>query len=112
MGSAPTGSVQHSQLILIIAEDKQPFRDFATGAVLSQLSSTDQKWHPVAFLSKSLNTVEWNYKIHNKEMLAIICALKEWRHFLKGAHQMVKVWTDHKNLEYFCTAKKLNWQQA
>ena len=46
--------------------------DFATGAVLSQQSAESGKWHPVAFLSKSLSPVEPNYEIHNKEMLAII----------------------------------------
>jgi hypothetical protein len=65
-----------------------------------------------AFLSKSLNMVEWNYKIHNKEMLAIICALEERWHFLEGAWLKFEVWTDHRNLEYFPMAQKLNWWQA
>jgi len=56
--------------------------------------------------------VERNYEIHDKEMLAIICALEEWRHFLEGATHPVEIWTDHKNLEYFMTAKKLNRRQA
>ena len=43
--------------------------------------------------------MEWNYEIHDKEMLAIICALKEWRHFLEGATYLVEILTDHKNLE-------------
>jgi len=51
--------------------------DFATGAVLSQQLMTDGKWHPVAFYSKSLSSVEQNYEIHDKEMLAIIRALEE-----------------------------------
>ena len=42
------------------------------GAVLSQQLETDGKWHPVAFLSKSLSAVEQNYEIHDKEMLANI----------------------------------------
>jgi len=94
--------------------DDQPFRieadssDFATGAVLSQLSAEDEKWHPVAYYSKSLLETERNYEIHDKEMLAIIRALDEWQHFLEGAPQKFKIWTDHKNLEYFMTAKKLN----
>jgi len=66
----------------------------------------------VAFYSKSLSPVGWNYKIHDKEMLAIIRALEEWRHFLEGAQYPVEIWTDHKNLEYFMTAKKLNHRQA
>jgi len=45
-------------------------------------------------------------------MLAIICALEEWRHFLKEATYLVEIWTDHKNLKYFMTAKKLNHRQA
>jgi len=45
-------------------------------------------------------------------MLAIIHMLEEWRHFLKGATYPVEIWTDHKNLEYFMTAKKLNHHQA
>jgi len=56
--------------------------------------------------------MERNYKIHDKEMLAIIHALEEWRHFLEGATYLVEIWTDHKNLEYFMTAKKLNRRQA
>jgi len=43
--------------------------DYATGGVLS-IKCEDGKWRPVAFISKSLNTMEQNYKIHNKEMLA------------------------------------------
>ena len=64
------------------------------------------------FLSKSLSPIKWNYEIHDKEMLAIIRALEEWRHFLEGAEHQFKIWTDHKNLEYFMTAKRLNWRQA
>jgi len=104
--------------VLVSLQESDPFwieadsLDFATEAVLSQQSTTDGKWHPVAFYSKSLSSVERNYEIHDKEMLAIICTLEEWRHFLEGATHLVEIWTDHKNLEYFMTAKKLNRRQA
>ena len=65
--------------------------DFATGAVLSQQSTTDGKWYPVVFYSKSLSSMEQNYEIHDKEMLAIIYALEEWRHFLEGATHLVEI---------------------
>jgi len=106
-----------SSPILVFPDDSNPYRveadssDYATGAVLSQLCA-DEKWHPVAYLSKALSPVERNYEIHDKEMLAIIRALEEWRHFLEGAKHQVEIWTDHKNLEYFMTAKKLNRRQA
>jgi len=105
-------------LVLVSPQESDPFRieadssDFVTGAVLSQQSMMDGKWHPIAFYSKSLSSVERNYEIHDKEMLAIIRALEEWRHFLEGATHLVEIWTDHKNLEYFMTAKKLNRRQA
>jgi len=67
-------------LVLVSPKELDPFRieadssDFAIGAVLSQQSMTDGKWHPVAFYSKSLSFMEQNYEIHDKEMLAIIRA--------------------------------------
>jgi hypothetical protein len=45
-------------------------------------------------------------------MLAVMRALEEWRHFLKGTKHRVEIWTDHKNLKYFMTTKKLNQRQA
>ena len=104
--------------ILASLDNTRPFRieadslDFVTGAVLSQQALEDGNWHLVAFLSKSLSMVEQNYEIHDKEMLAIIRAMEEWRHFLEGAEHSFEVWMDHKNLEYFQSAKKLNHRQA
>jgi len=84
--------------------------DFTTGATLSQQSLKDGKWHPIAFLSKSLSPVKRNYEIHDKEMITIIRALEEWWHFLEGPQLKFKIWMDHKNLE--CLLKKLNQRQA
>jgi len=58
--------------------------DYATRGILS-MKCKDRKWRPVAFISKSLNTTERNYEIHNKEMLAVIRCLEAWRHYLEGA---------------------------
>jgi len=93
--------------ILVLPQDLEPFyikansSDFASRAVLSQQLPGEEKWHLVAFYSKSLSLVERNYEIHDKEILAIIRVLEEWRHFLGGARHPVEIWTDHKNLEYF-----------
>ena len=72
----------------------------------------DGLWRPVAFLSKSLNETERNYEIHDKEMLAIIRGLEAWRHLLEGVQTKFEIWMDHKNLEYFMMAQKLNRRQA
>jgi hypothetical protein len=104
--------------VLVLPNDDLLFRleadgsGIATGVVLSQQQVDDNAWHPVAFLSKALNPVEQNYEIHDTEMLAIIRGLEEWRHYLEGARHSIEIWTDHKNLEYFRMAQKLNCRQA
>jgi hypothetical protein len=85
--------------------------DFALGAVLSQ-PDKDGRLHPVAFHSRKFTAAEINYEIHDKELLAIVDSFQEWRHFLEGAQHPVTVYTDHKNLEYFMSAKVLNRRQA
>jgi hypothetical protein len=101
-----------SSPLLHFADDSKAFHieadslDYTTGLVLLQQSSDDLKWHPITFYLKSLNAVECNNEIHNKEMLAVMRSLEEWRHFLEGTKQKVEIWMDHKNLEYFMTAKK------
>jgi RNase H-like domain found in reverse transcriptase len=77
----------------------------ATGAVLTQLYSNGDQ-HPVAFLSKTFT--ERKYKIYNRELLGIIQALKEWRHYIQESGHTMIVYSDHKNLTYFQTAQKLN----
>jgi len=76
------------------------------------MKCSDKKWRPVAFISKSLSDTERNYEIHNKEILAVVRYLEVWRHFLEGAIEKFEIWTDHKNLEYFMKAQKLNKKQA
>ena len=85
--------------------------DYATGGVLL-MECEDKLWRPVVFLSKSLNETERNYEIHDKEMLVIIRGLEAWRHLLEGVQFKFEIWTDHKNLEYFMKAQKLNRRQA
>jgi len=85
--------------------------DYAIGGVLS-MEEEEGKWRLVAFLSKSLNETERNYEIHDKEMLAIIRGLESWRHLLEGIQFKFEIWMDHKNLEYFMKAQKLNQRQA
>jgi len=51
----------------------------------------DEKWQLVAFLSKSLNKTKRNYKIYDKEILAVIRGLENWRHLLEGAKYKFKV---------------------
>lgn len=83
----------------------------AYGAVLSQ-QQEDDKWHPVAFLSRSLAPAERNYHTRDRELLAIVKALEEWRHLLQRTLHEVIVLTDHANLTHFKNDQKLNARQA
>jgi len=74
--------------------------NFATGGILS-IKCKDNRWRLVAYISKSLNEIEHNYEIHDKEMLVVIRCLEAWRHFLEGTRKKFEIWLDHKNLEYF-----------
>jgi len=85
--------------------------DYTTGVVLS-IECEDKKWQPVAFLLKSLNKIEKNYEIYDKEMLVVIRELENWRYLLESTKFKFEVWTDHKNLEYFMKVLNLNRRQA
>lgn len=86
--------------------------DLGVGAVLSQRAKSDNKLHPCAFFSKKLSPAEQNYDVGNRELLAVKLALEDWRHWLEGSEPPFTVWTDHKNLAYIQTAKRLNSRQA
>ncbi|PHT91027.1 hypothetical protein T459_06140 [Capsicum annuum] len=78
--------------------------DFAIGGVLMQ------EGHPIAFESRKLNEAERRYTVHEKEMTAIVHCLRTWRHYLLGAHFIVK--TDNVATSYFQSQKKLSPKQA
>ena len=83
--------------------------DFALGAILSQFQ--DKRLHPVAFHSRKLNSAERNYEIHDKELLAILEAVMEWKHYLYSADKPITVYTNNQNLQHFLTTKKWNQRQ-
>jgi len=82
---------------------------FALGCVLSEYQG--RRLHPVAVHSRKLNSAERNYKIHDKEQLAIMEAFKEWKRYLWGEEEPVMVYTDHQNLQSFLTKKVCNQGQ-
>ena len=81
--------------------------NYTTERVLS-MKYKDGKQRLVAFLSKSLNETERNYKIYNKEMLTVIRDLENWRYLLKDTKFKFEVQINYKNLEYFMKVQNLN----
>lgn len=106
-----------SEPVLISWDPNRPTRvevdasGFATGGVLLQ-KLDDGLWHPVAFRSESMSDAERNYEIYDREMLGIIRALEDWRHYLEGLPNPFEIITDHRNLEYWRTAQNLSRRQA
>ena len=94
-----------SQPVLSLPRKEGKFRvetdtsGYAIGGVLSQ--EQDRKWKPIAFSSRTMQPAERNYKIYNKELLAIVEALAKWRQYLLDVMEPFEVWTDHENLKYF-----------
>ncbi|KAL0163661.1 hypothetical protein M9458_039414, partial [Cirrhinus mrigala] len=82
------------------------------GAILSQRHGNPAKLYPCAYYSQKLNPAECNYDVGDRELLAMKAALEEWRHWLEGATVPFVILTDHKNLEYLRTARRLNARQA
>ena len=105
-----------SQPVLSLPKREGKFRvetdtsGHAIGGVLSQ--EQDGKWRPIAFLSRTMQAAERNYKIYDKELLAIVEALAKWRQYLLDVVEPFEVWTDHENLKYFREPHKLNGRQA
>jgi len=93
------------------------------GAILSQEGGSDPdtepetdikpktrkpKLHPIAYYSATFTPTERNYDIYERELLAIIKALAHWRHYLVWTKEPFKIQTDHANLLYWKSARKLN----
>ncbi|WPJ61302.1 hypothetical protein SMAC4_13436 [Sordaria macrospora] len=85
--------------------------DWAMGGQLGQRDGQN-RLHPIAFFSKAFRGPELNYPIHDKELMSIMWAFKEWRPWLSGTKEPVKVYSNHKNLTYFTSTKELNQRQT
>ena len=83
---------------------------YAVGATLSQDFKDGR--HPVAYFSKSLLPAERNYDIYNRELLSIIYTMKAFHYLLLGTPHKFLVQSDHNNLKYFKSARKIMQRQA
>jgi hypothetical protein len=86
--------------------------DFAIGGVLQQMDDRVGKLRPVGFFSRKLQPAEINYEIYDKELLAIVDCLLHWRYLCIGTTEPVIIHSDHRNLQWFMTSRRLNRRQA
>jgi hypothetical protein len=114
-------AVRESPVLKPPQEDKPYFivtdaSDYAIGVSLEQLDEVSGKRRPVAFFSRILSPAECSYPTHERELLAIVLALRTWRHFLLGSEFSVVCQTDHRPLQSFLqqttlSARQVRWQQ-
>jgi RNase H-like domain found in reverse transcriptase len=88
------------------------------GAILSQEGGSEEdknenttkkpKLHPLAYYSATFTPTERNYDIYERELLAVIKALTHWRHYLVWTKKPFTIQTDHANLLYWKSVRKLN----
>ena len=92
--------------VLMMPDHTRPFQMqvdsslFATGGILTQMDTNGDR-HPCAYLSKSLTKEQRNYDTGDRELLAIVHALKEWRHYIQGSGHTTTVLSNHNNLRHF-----------
>jgi RNase H-like domain found in reverse transcriptase len=92
--------------VLMMPDHLKPFQIqvdsslFATGGILTQMDTNGDR-HSCAYLFKILMKEQQNYDTGGRGLLAIIQALKEWRHYIQGSGHTTTVLSDHNNLQHF-----------
>ncbi len=82
------------------------------GAVLTQEADGTKKRKPIAYYSGTFTPAEENYDIYEKEFLAVLKALENWRAHLIWTEKPFVIETDHKNLTHWKELKKLTGRTA
>ena len=103
--------------VLMHPDQLRPFKlttdasDYAVGASLEQDNAAGE-CHPVAFFSHAMFKAERGYPVHERELLAIVLALRTWRHYLYNSDFTVSCRTDHRPLQHFMEQSTLSGRQV
>jgi hypothetical protein len=95
---SPVLTAPRSDLPFVLVTDAS---EFAFGACLEQCAVSDGVRRPVASLSHALSPAERKYPVYERELLALVIALRTWRNHLQGSEFSVFCKADHKPLQHF-----------
>ncbi|KAJ1571010.1 hypothetical protein NDA11_006716 [Ustilago hordei] len=62
--------------------------------------------------TRKMSSAKKNYEIHDKELLAVVACLTQWRHMLAGLPSQLVILTDHEALKYFKSQRRITGRQA
>ena len=79
--------------------------DAAVGAILKQDFSNGLQ--PIAFASNKLNGADMRYSAYERELLSIVWALAQWKHYFRGLHSVI-IQTDHAPLHHLPNQASVN----
>ena len=103
--------------VLMHPDQLRPFKlttdasNYAVGASLEQDNAAGE-CHPVALFSHAMSKAERGYPVHERELLAIVLALRTWRHYLYNSDFTVSCRTDHRPLQHFMEQSTLSGRQV
>jgi hypothetical protein len=95
--------------VVILPDVHKPFSVYCDASYTGLVCVLMQEGRVVAYSSRQLKIHEKNYPTHDLELVAVVHALKTWRHYLFG--QKCDIYTDHKSLKYIFTQSELNMRQ-
>ena len=107
LSQAPVLSLYNSKGKILVDCDAS---NYAIGAVLSQVGD-DGEEHPLEFFSRCMTKAECNYCTTRRELLALIEALRHWKHYCMGGPEIL-VRTDHASLKWLQSFKSPQAQLA
>ncbi|GBG81573.1 hypothetical protein CBR_g32564 [Chara braunii] len=96
--------------VLKLSDPTMPFvlttdaSQYGIGAVLQQDDGNGLR--PVEFMSKKIKTQMLQDSTYEKELYALVSALKHWKYFLLGRH--FKIFSDHSTLQWLKSQGELN----
>ncbi|KAG8503268.1 hypothetical protein CXB51_001254 [Gossypium anomalum] len=96
-------------LVLVQSESEKEFLIYSDASLNGLGCVLMYEGKVIAYASRQLKLHEKNYLTHDLELVAIVFALKIWRHYLFG--EKCHVFSDHKSLKYLMTQKDLNLRQ-
>ncbi|WVZ80681.1 hypothetical protein U9M48_028138 [Paspalum notatum var. saurae] len=95
--------------VLAQSDVTKPFDVYCDASSSGLVCVLMQEGRVIDYASCQLRKHEVNYLTHDLELLAVVHALKKWRHYLLG--NTYHIYTDHKSLKYIFTQPELNMRQ-